>query len=185
MKAQPIQWEKIFANNMANKGFISKIQAPFIQLNITYIKNTTLDFHGVQVVRIHLPMEGTQVQFPIQEDSTCCGASKPVHRKYWAGAREPGSHSYWSCLSRACALQQERPPQWEVCAPQCRVAPDLHSARQGRSSIAINRRNQQAFPSLISRKLRTVLPNIYTKNERGKKYPLRIQNNKQVLRFAT
>ena len=70
---------------MANKGYISKIQAPLIQLNITYNSTSKIQSGTSMVVkwlRIHLPMEGTQVQFLIQEDSTCCGASKPMHHNY-------------------------------------------------------------------------------------------------------
>ena len=32
----------------------------------------------VQWIRICLPMQGTWVQFLVREDSTCCGATKPV-----------------------------------------------------------------------------------------------------------
>ena len=28
--------------------------------------------------RIHLPMQETQVRFLVQEDSTCCGVTKPI-----------------------------------------------------------------------------------------------------------
>ena len=35
-----------------------------------------------QWLRIHLPMQGTQVRALVQEDPTCHGATKPVHRKY-------------------------------------------------------------------------------------------------------
>ena len=35
-----------------------------------------------QWLRIRLPMQGTQVQALVQEDATCCGATKPVHHNY-------------------------------------------------------------------------------------------------------
>ena len=36
----------------------------------------------VQWLRIHLPMQGTQVRFLVWEDPTCCGATKPKHHNY-------------------------------------------------------------------------------------------------------
>ena len=36
----------------------------------------------VQWLRIHLPMQGTQVRSLVQEDPTCRGATKPVHHNY-------------------------------------------------------------------------------------------------------
>ena len=33
---------------------------------------------GGPVVKNHLPVQGTQVRSLVQEDSACCGASKPV-----------------------------------------------------------------------------------------------------------
>ena len=83
-------------------------------------------------------MQGTRVQALVQEDPTCRGATKPVRHNYWACFLEPVSHNYWAhkpqLLSphattteahapRACALQQEKPPQWEARALQRRVAP--------------------------------------------------------------
>ena len=50
----------------------------------------------VQWLRIRLPIQGTWVRALVQEDPTCCGATKPVHHNYWACALEPTSHNYWS-----------------------------------------------------------------------------------------
>ena len=35
-----------------------------------------------QWLRIHLPMQGTGVQAPVQEDPTCHGATKPMRHNY-------------------------------------------------------------------------------------------------------
>ena len=64
-----------------------------------------------QWLRIRLPMQRTRVRALVWEDPTCRGATGPV------------SHNYWACASGACALQQERPRQWEARAPRWRVAP--------------------------------------------------------------
>ena len=76
-------------------------------------------------------MQGTQVRALVREDLTCHGAAKPVRHNYWACALEPASHNYWSPratttearVPRARAPPQEKPLQWEACAPQRRVAP--------------------------------------------------------------
>ena len=39
MKQQPTEWEKIFANDVTNKGLISKIYKRFIQFNQNNKKN--------------------------------------------------------------------------------------------------------------------------------------------------
>ena len=76
-----------------------------------------------QWLRIRLPMQGTRVRALIREDPTCRGATKPMRHNYWACALEPMSHNYWARAPRAHAPQQEKPPQWEACPPQRRVAP--------------------------------------------------------------
>ena len=85
----------------------------------------------VQWLRIRLPRQGTRVRALVREDPTCRGATKPVSHNYWACALEPASHNYWSPRAtttearapRACAPQQEKPPQWEARTPQRRIAP--------------------------------------------------------------
>ena len=75
-----------------------------------------------QSLRIRLPMQGTRVRDLVWEDPTCRGATKPVRHNYWACTLEPASHNYWSphaitteaCAPRACALQQEKPSEWEA-----------------------------------------------------------------------
>ena len=47
-----------------------------------------------QWLRIRLPVQGTQVQALVQEDPTCCGATKPVRHNYSACALEHASHNY-------------------------------------------------------------------------------------------
>ena len=49
-----------------------------------------------QWLRIHLPMQGTQVRSLVQKDPTCRGATKPVCHNYQACALEPASHNYWT-----------------------------------------------------------------------------------------
>ena len=60
----------------------------------------------VQWIKIHLPMQGTQIWTLVPEDSTPHGATKSV------------SHNYWAHMPRACALQQERLLQWKAQALQ-------------------------------------------------------------------
>ena len=67
----------------------------------------------------------------IREDPTCSEATKPMCHNYWTCALEPGSHSCWAPVpqwlkpasSRACALQQEKPPQGEAQALQLESSP--------------------------------------------------------------
>ena len=72
-----------------------------------------------QWLRIRLPMQGIRVRALVWEGPTCRGATKPVSHNYWAHAL----HLLKPTRSRAHAPQQEKPLQWEACAPQRRVAP--------------------------------------------------------------
>ena len=68
----------------------------------------------------------TWVWSMIWEDTTCLGATKPLHRNHWASALEPRNHNCWAYVlqrpkpkqPRACVLQQEKPPEWEAHASQ-------------------------------------------------------------------
>ena len=77
-------------------------------------------------------MQGTWVQTLVREDPARRRATKPMHHNYWACALEPAYHNYWAHVPqllspratttearapRARALQQEKPPQLEACAP--------------------------------------------------------------------
>ena len=109
-----------------------------------------------QWLRIHLPMQGTWVRALVQEDTTCCGATKPVRHNYWACAPQPMSHNYWARMPqllslhaatteahtpRACAPQQEKPLQWEARAPQRRVA------NAAKNKTKQNKTQSELFPS--------------------------------------
>ena len=59
-----------------------------------HIKSTCGTSLVAQWLRLRLPMQGTQVRSLVQEDPTCCGATKPVHHNYWACTLEPMSHNY-------------------------------------------------------------------------------------------
>ena len=79
-----------------------------------------------QWLRIHLPMQGTRVRSLVLEDPTCGRATKPMHRNYWACVLQLLSLCAVTTEARAPRArdpQQEKPPRWEVCAPQRRVAP--------------------------------------------------------------
>ena len=65
----------------------------------------------VQWLRICLPVQGTQVWSLVWEDPTCHKETKSEN------------HSHWSPCSGACALQEEKPPQWGGHTPQLENSP--------------------------------------------------------------
>ena len=70
-----------------------------------------------QGIRIHWPMQGTEVQSLVWADSMCCRVTKPVHHNYWPCTLEPTGHNYWSlstwgpssCKYWACVPQLLKP----------------------------------------------------------------------------
>ena len=113
----------------------------------------------VQWLRICFLMQETQVRSLVWEDSTCHRATKPPCCNYWTHALEPMSRNYQAHMPllkpahpRACALQQEKPPQWEACAPKLETSPGLSQLEKGcvqqqRPSVA--KKNSKKFISVI------------------------------------
>ena len=68
---------------------------------------------------LRICQQGTWVQSLVQEVSTCCEVTKPMCHNYWAQALlKPAS-------SKALALQQKKPLQWEAHTPQLERSPHL------------------------------------------------------------
>ena len=88
--------------------------------------------------RIHLPMQGTQVQALVQEDPTCRGATKPMHN-YWACEPQllsPRATTTEACAPRACVPQQEKPPQRKpVCCNYWAHTPQLRKTTSSRARV--------------------------------------------------
>ena len=59
----------------------------------------------VQWLGIHLPMQGTWVQYLVWDDPTCGKATKPVSHNYWASTLEP-----MLCNKRS---QRSEKPTWQ------------------------------------------------------------------------
>ena len=80
----------------------------------------------VQWLRICQPMQGTWVQSPVREDSTCHRAAEPMSLNCWASALELAGCNYWSplaleltlCNKRSLCNEKPLHHQWRV-APTC------------------------------------------------------------------
>ena len=105
-------------------------------------------------------MQGTPLQSLTQEDPTFHGATKPLCHNYWARPLEPKNHNYWSHVlqllkpahPRACALQQEKPPQWEAHAPQLENSPCSRQLRESPHAATKTHHSQKTIRNLQKRK---------------------------------
>ena len=96
----------------------------------------------VQWLRICRQKQGTWVWFPVQEDTTCCGATEPLSHNYWArGLRllKP------TCLDPVLRNQRSRCNEKRV--PHNKEWPPLAATREGptqqwRPSAAKNELNK-------------------------------------------
>ena len=80
------------------------------------------------VVQNNLPANAGDIgSIPGLEKSHIPWATEPLHHNYWAHTLKPTSWNYEAHAPRARALQQEKPPQWEACTLQQRVAPTCHN----------------------------------------------------------
>ena len=79
-------------------------------------------------------MQETQVQSPVWESPTCCGAAKPVHHSHWACALEPGATETEACAPRAWA-SEEKPRQVEAQAPQLEMSPHLLQLEKAQAAM--------------------------------------------------
>ena len=80
------------------------------------------DFLVVQWLRIHLPMQGTQVCSLAWEDLTCRRTTEPQRHNYWAHALKPEKISQWE----ARALQ----PRGETTRESLSAATKMQSSQK-------------------------------------------------------
>ena len=111
----------------------------------------------VQWLRICLPMQVTWVRALVQEDPTCCRATKPVHHNYWA--LEPTSHNYWSLGTQSpCSTTREA----TAMRSPCTVTKSSPSSPQLEKARAQQRRPNTAKNKLISSKKHSKPKLLYT-----------------------
>ena len=65
-----------------NQEEIENMNRPITSNEIETEKSSNRVSPVAQWLRIHLPMQGTQVRALVQEDPTCCRATKPMQHNY-------------------------------------------------------------------------------------------------------
>ena len=95
----------------------------------------------VELWRICLLTQETQVWPLVREDPIYCGAAKPLCHNCWASALGPRNRNCWAhvlqLLKPMClepALRNEKPPQWEVCTLQLDSSPCSETRESPHSS---------------------------------------------------
>ena len=78
--------KRVFYSNTGIPQEIIKISINNLTYNVKELEKEKQTEAGTSLVaqwlRICLPVQGTQVQALVQEDPTCCGATKPVCHNY-------------------------------------------------------------------------------------------------------
>ena len=82
-----------------NTGGKNQLQPP------TYLISSRASNNMAQWIRIHPPMQETQVHSLIREDPRCCGADEPVCHNYQACVLEPGRCNCWGNHWNLCAFE--------------------------------------------------------------------------------
>ena len=95
---------------------------------------------------IHLSVRGTWIRSLVQEDPTCCGATKPVSHKYWAHSLASAGCNYWNVHALEpvpCNKRRHRneKPVYDKREWPCSLQPEKARAQQWRTSAANNKCN--------------------------------------------